>query len=140
MKKQILYTGLLILLVTGCHCENTKSFKMRGGEIKITNWNVQTFFDTTTDGSEYRDFKNNSKWTVQKYETRLQNLVQAIFLSLKKSKIKMSCRILPTFLQANGTQSGNTNTLFSRKKKTVQSGSAFSRDSLCALQKFIQWT
>ena len=78
MKKQIIYTGLLILLVTGCHCENTKSFEVRGGEIKITNWNVQTFFDTTTDGSEYRDFKNNSKWTVQKYETRLQNLVQAM--------------------------------------------------------------
>lgn len=37
-------------------------------------WNAQTFFDSETDGTEYTDFKNLSKWSREKYIARLGKL------------------------------------------------------------------
>ncbi|MCR4741750.1 MAG: endonuclease/exonuclease/phosphatase family protein [Treponema sp.] len=46
--------------------------------INIVNWNLQTFFDCQTLGNEYSDFQNASKWSKDKYLTRLSNLCQVI--------------------------------------------------------------
>lgn len=50
-----------------------------GAKIKVVNWNVQTFFDAQTDGSEYGDFKKSSSgWGRDSYIKRLERLCEAI--------------------------------------------------------------
>ena len=46
--------------------------------VSISCWNVQTFFDAVTDGCEYSDFKNSSKWTKEKYVRRLEKLCEVM--------------------------------------------------------------
>lgn len=47
--------------------------------ITVTNWNVQTFFDGNNDGTEYSEFTNkNSKWNLERYESRLDKLCDMI--------------------------------------------------------------
>lgn len=41
-------------------------------------WNTQTFFDAEVDGVEYDDFKNLSKWSREKYITRLGRLCEVM--------------------------------------------------------------
>ncbi|MGP1587167.1 MAG: endonuclease/exonuclease/phosphatase family protein [Treponemataceae bacterium] len=48
-------------------------------KIKIANWNLQTFFDTTVDGSEYSGFTAKDKnWTEEKYIQRIKRLCSLI--------------------------------------------------------------
>ena len=82
---------LLILLLTaavfsgGCKNQFVKdtAFKRSGdaGEtagrnrnISLVCWNVQTFFDAVTCGTEYKEFKNSERWTKEKYIQRLNKL------------------------------------------------------------------
>lgn len=44
----------------------------------IVNWNAQCFFDATTEGPEYKEFKKNQKWNKTAYEVRLERLCAAI--------------------------------------------------------------
>ena len=45
----------------------------------LASWNVQTFFDGETDGTEYDDFKGSkSSWSRDKYRARLSRLCAAI--------------------------------------------------------------
>lgn len=86
---------IAILLAAGmiffCGCENQfvkdSSFKRSGetGEaargkrnISLVCWNVQTFFDAVTTGSEYKDFKNSERWTKEKYLQRLNKLCEVM--------------------------------------------------------------
>ena len=46
--------------------------------LSLACWNAQTFFDAVTDGSEYTDFKNASKWTKDKYVRRLEKLCEVM--------------------------------------------------------------
>lgn len=46
--------------------------------VSLASWNVQTFFDAVTDGCEYSDFKNSSKWTTEKYVRRLDKLCEVM--------------------------------------------------------------
>lgn len=55
---------------TGCAVDKKVS-------LKILNWNAETFFDANYDGCEYSQF-SGSGWTYQKYEKRLENLVEVI--------------------------------------------------------------
>ena len=48
--------------------------------VSLASWNVQTFFDAVTDGCEYSDFKNSSKWTKEKYIKRLDKLCEVMSL------------------------------------------------------------
>ncbi|MBR7079015.1 MAG: endonuclease/exonuclease/phosphatase family protein [Treponema sp.] len=47
-------------------------------EIKIACWNVQTFFDSVTEGTEYSDFIKNKAWNEDAYRVRLERLASAI--------------------------------------------------------------
>ncbi len=47
--------------------------------ISVINWNLQTFFDATTVGTEYEDFRGSkSNWTQEKYVERLKKLCSFI--------------------------------------------------------------
>lgn len=48
--------------------------------VSLACWNAQTFFDAVTDGCEYTDFKNSSKWTKEKYIKRLNKLCEVMTL------------------------------------------------------------
>ena len=48
--------------------------------VSLASWNVQTFFDAVTTGSEYSDFTNSSKWTTEKYKKRLDKLCEVMAL------------------------------------------------------------
>ncbi len=50
----------------------------RSCSFSIANWNVQTFFDGVTEGSEYSDFKSAAKWSNSKYYTRLKRLCEVL--------------------------------------------------------------
>lgn len=85
----------LIMLTSGnvllCGCDNQivresafrrsgTSAENKGSKKKITFacWNVQTFFDAVTSGTEYKEFKNSERWNKEKYERRLEKLCEVM--------------------------------------------------------------
>lgn len=67
--KGLLYLSIFAVCLTGC-AQN---------RIKITSWNLQTFFDGVTCGTEYSQFKGaKSKWNLDAYKKRLLNLCSSI--------------------------------------------------------------
>ena len=99
MKKNHLLKNLLLInfsFLFLCCCKNQLSpkslFSEKEGEqeqysdfsgakksrVSIACWNVQTFFDAVSDGNEYTDFKNSSKWTKEKYVKRLSKLCEVM--------------------------------------------------------------
>ena len=72
----------IILSVSFCFLSCESNFQ--GGEensvqLKVMNWNLQTFFDSTFDGNEYSEYKNSkSGWSREKYEIRLERLASVI--------------------------------------------------------------
>ncbi len=90
MRKWILvWLAAGAVLFGGCDNQLVKdsSFK-RSGEagdagqgkrnISLACWNVQTFFDAVTTGTEYKDFKNSERWTKEKYVQRLNKLCEVM--------------------------------------------------------------
>lgn len=82
MKKTIPIFVLLIIL-GGCSYNGDSDVdKSSGGNrkttISVACWNVQTFFDSEVDGTEYADYKNLSKWSKDKYLIRLGRLCQVM--------------------------------------------------------------
>ncbi|WP_428770077.1 endonuclease/exonuclease/phosphatase family protein [Treponema sp. HNW] len=67
-----LFAACLILL---CTCNGNGG----GKTVRIISWNLQTFFDAQTAGTEYADFKGaKSPWNREKYEARLDKLAAFI--------------------------------------------------------------
>lgn len=46
--------------------------------ISFVNWNVQTFFDAETEGSEYDEYKSAGRWSKDKYIIRLNRLCEVM--------------------------------------------------------------
>lgn len=46
--------------------------------VSLVNWNVQTFFDAETEGSEYSEFQSAGRWSKDKYMTRLNRLCEVM--------------------------------------------------------------
>ena len=65
-------------LLVSCSIESCKENLSRNSCVSIVNWNVQTFFDSQTDGSEYSTFRNSDFWNEEKYRNRLQRLCDVI--------------------------------------------------------------
>ena len=59
-------------------CANENSFPDSQNELKIAQWNVQTFFDSTTTGNEYKEFTKTKYWSRENYIVRLQRLAEVI--------------------------------------------------------------
>lgn len=77
MKRRCWYAALAALLMTG----SVGVFAAGDGasSLRVVSWNVQTFFDAVTDGTEYADFKGTkSRWSAQRYGTRLERLATAL--------------------------------------------------------------
>ena len=78
----ILFTSCksdLAAVATSSENVHTDSGKTYGTSVKIANWNLQTFFDSTPDGTEYSGFtKNDKSWTSEKYSIRLERLCSVI--------------------------------------------------------------
>ena len=62
---------ILFLPFFAC-CDSSKS------EVKIANWNVQTFFDANNDGTEYSEFAKSKTWGEEMYKERLKRLCSVI--------------------------------------------------------------
>lgn len=75
MKNRCLSIIFFSLLLCSCNPEKAQS---QG--FSVVNWNLQTFFDGTKDGTEYSEFKKNSAWGKEAYSARLLKLCSAINL------------------------------------------------------------
>ena len=92
MKKWILifvFFSLLITFFTSCDNQLVKdSAFRRAGKISenhgskknitLVCWNVETFFDAVTVGTEYQEFKNSERWNQEKYQKRLNKLCEVM--------------------------------------------------------------
>lgn len=83
IKFTIFFPVFLILFFCSCgqmiSCKSNPDKKEKSVNVKILNWNLQTFFDANFDGNEYSDFKSaKSGWSEQKYVQRLSRLEEAI--------------------------------------------------------------
>ena len=87
MRKWILL--IFSLLFVGCQNQFVKEsgFRRAGDNsgsgrgrknISLVTWNVQTFFDAVTTGTEYKEFKNSERWTKEKYRKRLEKLCEVM--------------------------------------------------------------
>lgn len=66
--------GIFFALCLTAGCQSTKKAGLR-----VVSWNLQTFFDGVTDGSEYAQFKGSgSRWSQKKYMDRLERLSAAL--------------------------------------------------------------
>jgi endonuclease/exonuclease/phosphatase family metal-dependent hydrolase len=52
--------------------------EIKNAVISFASWNVQTFFDAQTEGSEYDDFKKSGNWSKDKYLVRLGRLCEVM--------------------------------------------------------------
>ena len=71
----------MAVLFAGCAMpsSNTKdSLPKTSQKISVANWNVQTFFDSTTEGCEYDEFVKSKTWGQESYTERLKRLCQVI--------------------------------------------------------------
>ncbi len=77
-----LVCGLLSLFLLSCEANFMPNAAERRGagnvELKVACWNVQTFFDSTTDGCEYDEFKKSSRWGKEPYIERIERLCSVI--------------------------------------------------------------
>lgn len=75
--KAFCFLGLIFI----CSCSHQQEIEngIKGNQLYVVSWNVQTFFDAQTSGLEYSEFKGSkSRWNQQLYEARLDRLVDAI--------------------------------------------------------------
>lgn len=84
----LLFIGIIgICIVSACtlylsDIDENKADKK--SQLSIATWNVQTFFDAETVGTEFNDFKGSkSKWNTERYTDRLQRLC-AVMKALDK--------------------------------------------------------
>ena len=91
MKRNRLLFSLLIALA-GCtvflqctRCSPLTETKLAQQQLTLVSYNTQTFFDAIEDGSEFKEFKGSkSRWTEQRYRTRLERLKQTMFIAGEK--------------------------------------------------------
>lgn len=74
----IFFVPLLLSTLFSCNILNGNE-NFNDSSISIISWNLQTFFDSVTEGTEYSEFRgNSSKWTKEKYEERISRLCNFI--------------------------------------------------------------
>ena len=85
----LIFVMAATLLFTGCQSQFVKesSFRRTGTSadssgtkrsFTLVCWNVQTFFDAVTTGTEYKDCKNSERWNKEKYVKRLNKLCEVM--------------------------------------------------------------
>ncbi len=77
--KTIVFTCLLLACLSACGSFGAAAGSGGGEErLRLVSWNVQTFFDAKTDGSEYKDFVSDKHWGEAAYCERLKRLCSCI--------------------------------------------------------------
>lgn len=87
-KKRAFYLCTLFtaaVFFTICYTSSdVKSIFSSKETVSIVSYNTQTFFDAVEDGCEFKQFRGtNTKWSKEKYSTRLKRLFEAVKLSCK---------------------------------------------------------
>ncbi|MBO5137880.1 MAG: endonuclease/exonuclease/phosphatase family protein [Spirochaetaceae bacterium] len=78
LKNKLSFICLSVMFFFGCMLEENSS-SIIPDSIHLVSWNVQTFFDATTTGTEYSEFiGSKSRWNQELYLQRLDKLCQAI--------------------------------------------------------------
>lgn len=94
MKRARIYGLLsvtLLVIITFLHCACTQCDPITENnaqtEITLITYNTQTFFDAIEKGSEFKAFRGSkSRWTAEKYTTRLTRLQDTLFAAGEKLK------------------------------------------------------
>ena len=68
----------LFLVLTGCNFSETRTDGTTTGTLTLMSWNVHNLFDGLDNGSEYREFLQESGWSVERYLGRINTLSAAI--------------------------------------------------------------
>lgn len=90
MKNQrLLVIFCIVIAVSAVFLPCTRCTPLTGhtfsNQITLVSYNVQTFFDAVEDGTEFKEFKGGkSRWTEQKYHTRLERLKTTLFTAGEK--------------------------------------------------------
>ncbi|MDR1353582.1 MAG: endonuclease/exonuclease/phosphatase family protein [Treponema sp.] len=73
-------SGSIAGCVSGCEMVSGSSAddKAGGNALGIAVWNIQAFFDGAETGLEYDEYREESGWSVEKYEARLTALGRAV--------------------------------------------------------------
>ncbi len=75
-------SSLVLFLWFFISCSMQTEFKPSNNDktlVKVVNWNLQTFFDSKTVGTEYDDYKGaKTKWDTLRYTNRLKTLCSFI--------------------------------------------------------------
>lgn len=74
--KRFLFTGIFLLIISSCSFQQENKSDTK--TISFMTWNTQTFFDSITDGCEYKEFQSAKNWNEQKYKTRLSRLCEVL--------------------------------------------------------------
>lgn len=92
MKRARIYGLLpvaLLVIITFLYCACTQcapvTERHAHTEITLVTYNTQTFFDAIEKGSEFKAFRGSkSRWTAEKYKTRLTRLQDTLFAAGEK--------------------------------------------------------
>lgn len=74
MKGKFMFVLFILQIFMSC-CASTE---LKAQEAKIVSWNIQTFFDANTTGTEYSEFIYSKNWNQTAYETRIDRLCEVI--------------------------------------------------------------
>ncbi len=69
---------LLIITIFSCCKTFPLPAQTKNSTLTIVNWNLQCFFDSVTEGTEYTEFLKAKNWGKDAYQTRLQRLSESI--------------------------------------------------------------
>ncbi len=77
---RIAFLFLLVSFLFSCTMPNdAKNENMEQDFVIVINWNLQTFFDAITVGTEYNDFKGSkTRWDENRYKDRIKTLCSFI--------------------------------------------------------------
>ncbi len=79
MKKYVKGLALVVFFVSCSMQTEFYPFSNDQTLVKVINWNLQTFFDSKTEGTEYDDYRGSkTKWDEQQYINRLKTLCTII--------------------------------------------------------------
>ena len=76
--KKTFYVIFASIMIFGCSLETSQCQKENQTGISLVSWNLQTFFDAETEGTEYSDFIKNADWNKDAYHNRLNKLCGVI--------------------------------------------------------------
>jgi len=84
MRLRYLWLGLVcFFVVQSCAVGNNELLQQENNDgksvaLSVVNWNVQTFFNAETEGTEYSEFLSSARWSKDKYVVRLHRLCEVI--------------------------------------------------------------